>query len=102
MVDLRFKNYRIINNNKYGYVLYKTNLDSKGEIKEIIDSKGTRRLSQQVIGYYNTVGQSLEAVINYQIKTGEKVIKSVPELVKTTKDLKQELDNWIKSAGLTV
>ena len=102
MVDLRFKNYRITNNNKYGYVLYKTDLDSKGEIKEIIDSKGTLRLSQQVIGYYNTVGQSLEAIINYQIKTGEKVIKSVPELVKTTKDLKQELDNWVKSTGLTV
>ena len=102
MVDLRFKNYRITNNNKYGYVLYKTDLDSKGEIKEIIDSKGTLRLSQQVIGYYNTVGQSLEAIINYQIKTGEKVIKSVPELVKTTKDLKQELDNWIKATGLKV
>ena len=102
MVDLRFKNYRIINNNKYGYILYKTDLDSKGEIKEIIDSKGTSRLSQQVVGYYNTVGQSLEAIIDYQIKTGEKVIKSIPDLLQTTKELKQEIDDWIKSTGLKV
>lgn len=100
MVDLRFENYRIINNNKYGYVLYKTDLDSKDEIKEVIDSKGTSRLSQQVIGYYNTVGQSLEAIIDYRIKTGEKVIKSIPDLMQTTKELRQQLDNWIKSTEL--
>lgn len=102
MVDLRFKNYQITNNSKYGYILYKVDLDNDGEIKQVVDKKGKTNLSRKIVGYYNTVGQSLEAIIDYQIKTGKKVIKSIPELVQTTKNLKQEIDDWIKSTGLKV
>lgn len=98
MVDIKFKQYHIVST-KYGYSLYKMRLDDNKKPVMVKDktSKTGLKISEIVIGYFQNITQTLEAIERNLILTGNKKIDTIEKIIKEEKKITKELENFIEN-----